>query len=176
MRLGAVVSVFLLLTLTVALRAQIPEGMEGNGAFTPHPEAEKAISQIYSPFCPGEMLGICPLAGPLRDSIEALAYQGWTSDQLVDWVLSNYGEEYRAVPQTSGWGIWAWILPPTALLVGVAMVVIALRRFRPRAPEAGASETGGRGETPVKGPISDEEEERLRAAIREIELSEDPSF
>jgi cytochrome c-type biogenesis protein CcmH/NrfF len=169
-----VASVLLLLTLTAALRAQIPEGMEEDGAFRPHPEAEKAISQLYSPFCHGFMLEVCPVAGPLRDSIEALAYQGWTSDQLVDWVLTNYGEQYRAIPETKGWGIWAWVLPPAALLAGIAMVVLALRRFKPRTG-AGASEAGGKPSS-GEGAISEEEEQRLRAAIRDMELSEDPSF
>lgn len=175
MRMSAVASVLTFLTLTVALRAQIPEGMD-EGAFTPHPEAQKAISQLYSPFCHGFMLDVCPVAGPLRDSIEALAYQGWTSEQLVDWVLANYGEEYRAVPQASGWGIWAWVLPPVALLLGVGMVVIALRRFRP-GERSSQAPSRGEGDSPeVEAVISPEEEARLRAAIREIELSEDPSF
>ena len=44
-----------------AVQGQIPEGMDG-GAFEPHPQAEEAISRLYSPFCPGFMLEVCTAA------------------------------------------------------------------------------------------------------------------
>lgn len=161
-----------LLLLATAAAAQIPEGMEDAGAFLPHEEAQQAIGELYSPFCQGFMLDVCtsPQAAALRDSIQMLAYQGWTSDELVEWMLGNYGERYRAVPLTSGLGIWAWVLPFVGLLVGGGMVIVALRRFRP-APVR--TEGGGPGD---RAPISSEEEARLKAAIREIELQEDPTF
>ena len=173
MRLRTVGPALILFFLCLGLTAQIPEGMEG--AFQPHPEGEEAISSLFSPFCPGFMLEVCTASqsAALRDSIHAFAYQGWSADELIEWMVSNYGEEYRAVPETGGWGLFAWLLPPLGLLLGVAMVVVALRRFSPS-------------EEPVEGRVSDtervetlissEEQARLRSAIREIELSEDPSF
>ncbi|MEX1256620.1 MAG: cytochrome c-type biogenesis protein CcmH [Gemmatimonadota bacterium] len=154
------------------LAGQIPEGMEGE-AFRPHPEATEAISRLYSPFCPGFMLEVCTAAQSvaLRDSIQALAYQGWTSEELVEWMLANHGERYRAVPQGSGWGLWAWLLPPIGLVVGAVVVVTALRRFGPPRRDGGPASSSGHA-----ARISQDEEERLRSAIREIELNEDPSF
>jgi cytochrome c-type biogenesis protein CcmH/NrfF len=159
--------------LQSGLAAQIPEGMEGS--FAPHPEAEEAISRLYSPFCPGFMLKVCTASqsAALRDSIQAFAYQGWTADELVEWMISNYGEEYRAVPDTGGLGIFAWILPPLGIVLGAGMVVVALRRFRPGAEAPGSGHVGA---DQVERPITPEEQARLRSAIREIELSEDPSF
>lgn len=171
MRPSAFVVAVLLSISANSLAGQIPEGMEG--PFRPHPEANEAISRLYSPFCPGLMLEVCPASQSiaLRDSIQAFAYQGWTSDQLVQWMLGNYGEQYRALPQRSGSGIWAWLLPPIGLLFGVAVVVLTLRRIAvTRRPEEGAAES------PAGPALSHEEEERLRSAIRELELSEDPSF
>jgi cytochrome c-type biogenesis protein CcmH/NrfF len=162
-------SLLLLCFASAAAIAQIPEGVEGT--YEPHPEARKAISQLYSPYCPGLMLEQCP-AEPsriLRDSIHALAVQGWTANELVGWMLANHGEEYRAVPQRSGSGLWAWILPPGALLAGFGLVLFVVRRMRrPEVDEEGID--GGAGDP------SPEDEERLRAALRELELSEDPSF
>jgi cytochrome c-type biogenesis protein CcmH/NrfF len=173
MRLTKLSAFVLFLLLPAGLSGQIPEGMEDT-AFRPHAEAERAISQIYSPFCPGFMLEVCPVAESvaLRDSIQYLAYQGWSSAELVDWVIGNYGEHYRAVPPTFGWGLWAWLLPPMALIFGAIVVTVALRKFRPS--ELAASRLS-LGEVPER-EVSGEEEERLRHAIREIELSEDPSF
>ena len=172
MRLPALGSALILLLLSSGVLAQIPDGMEG--AFEPHPEGQEAISRLFSPFCPGFMLEVCTAAqsAVLRDSIHALAYEGWTSEQLVEWMLSNYGEEYRAVPETSGLGVFAWVLPPLALLLGVGMVVTAIRRFGP-VREAGRRT--GQGQQ-LETIISSEEQARLRSAIKEIELSEDPSF
>ena len=93
----------------------------------------------------------------------------------MDWMLSVYGSEYRAVPQRSGWGIWAWILPVWALLAGLALVIWSLRRFGPPSREEREA-PGGEAEQPTERPLSPEEEERLREAIREVELSEDPSY
>ncbi len=164
-----------LLLLADGLHGQIPEGMEGS-AFRPHPEAERAISQLYSPFCPGFMLEVCTAQASiaLRDSIQYLAYQGMNSDQLVAWMLSNHGEQYRAVPLRSGSGLWAWLLPPLALGAGVFVVVLALQRLVRGRREDEATESA---EPALAGrAVSGEDEERLRNAIREIELSEDPSF
>ena len=166
------------LTLIVSsLAGQIPEGMLEDGAFEPHPEGEEAISKLFSPFCPGFMLEVCTAtqSALLRDSIHALAYEGWSSEELVEWMVGNHGEEYRAVPETSGWGALAWILPPLALLAGAALVGAAVRRFRPPTGVRGSGEGGTEPEF-AEAVITPEQQARLRSAIREIELSEDPSF
>jgi hypothetical protein len=66
--------------------------------------------------------------------------------------------------------MWAWILPPAALLVGVGLVAIVLRRsVRVREKLSAPLSMAER-------PLSSDQEARLRSAIREIEMSEDPSF
>lgn len=166
-------SIFLLGFGATLLAGQIPEGVEGT--YEPHPEARKAISQLLSPYCPGLMLEVCP-AEPsrvLRDSIHALAVDGWTSNELVAWMLSNHGEEYRAMPQRSGSGLWAWILPPGALLLGFGVVLLVVRHVRQ--PDEGHPVAGVDGAL-ASGDLSPEDEERLRDALRQLELSEDPSY
>ena len=118
MRVPAFLAVSILFLLAVPAAGQIPEGMEG--PFQPHPEGAEAISRLYSPYCPGFMLEVCTAqqSALLRDSIHALAYEGWASDELVDWMLANHGEEYLAEPEGQGRGLLAWIFPPAALLAG----------------------------------------------------------
>ncbi len=161
------------LLVAAPLGAQIPEGVEGT--FRPHPEADKAISRLLSPFCPGFMLSQCPAAESLalRDSIQALALAGWNADALEAWMLGNHGQEYRAVPQRSGAGLLAWFLPPLALLVGAGLVGVVLRRLRPGGasePEAVPAAAG------PADPLDADTEERLREAIRDLEFSEDPVY
>jgi hypothetical protein len=91
---------------------------------------------------------------------------------LVEWTIANHGEEFRAVPLRSGWGIWAWVLPPAGLLLGLSLIVLFLRhRVRRGAGDMQLERDGS-----VSGAVSSEEEAKLRSAIREIELNEDPSF
>ncbi len=137
----------------------------------PHPEGEAAIDRLRSPFCPGQMLEVCPSpqAKLLRDTIQLMAHQGASSDSLVAWMLANYGEEYRAVPLARGSGLWAWMMPPLALLGGVLAVAVALRHFRAR----GEGERGGR---PGGESLSPEEELALAAALEELKASEEVPF
>jgi len=92
-------------------------------------------------------------------------------------MLGNYGQQYRAIPLGTGAGLWAWVLPPLALVGGVVVVTLVLRRLAPsRRPEEGESERVEGGRPEVARVVTSDEEARLRTAIREIELSEDPSF
>jgi cytochrome c-type biogenesis protein CcmH/NrfF len=186
----------LLLLVPPVLGAQIPEGVEGT--YRPHPEAEKAVSRLLSPFCPGLMLTQCPAEASriLRDSIHALALDGWNAEALEAWMLANHGEEYRAVPKRSGTGLLAWLFPPLALLAGLGVVGWALRSFvwGRKSGHAGPAGDGVGDAVGVGDPAvlagreasngsgspgdlpSDEEELRLREAIRDLEFSEDPVY
>lgn len=123
--------------------------------------ASLAISQLRSPYCPGLMLEVCPSAQAelLRDSIRALAAQGRTANEIVEWTLARHGEEWRAVPRRSGIGLWAWIVPPAVLLLGAVLLVFWLRSRRRAAPAASVPE----------GPLSDEDRARVDQALREWE-------
>lgn len=129
-----------------------------------HPEASEAISKLFSPFHPpSEMLEICrdPRAVALRDSINAMAYGGLPADSIIERVLAVHGEEYRALPKRSGRGLLAWMMPPAMLVAGMAVVVLVLRRLKGPAP------VGGRAE------LTDDERERLDAALAELEEMEE---
>lgn len=157
-----------LLAFLVALALSTDPVFAGTGQRSGEPvrvleEAQGAISRLRSPFCPGLMLEVCPSpqAEILRDSIQALAAQGWGESELVEWVVATYGEEYRAVPEPEGRGLLAWVIPPAALLLGLAIVLVALGRVR------GVGQTGS---TP--GEVSPEDEARLARALQELEESE----
>ncbi len=131
-----------------------------------HPEAREAIAKIRSPYCPGQMLEVCPSwqAAELRDSIDQMARDGLPADSLVELVVAAHGEEYRALPKRTGTGLLAWVMPPAALLMGLAVVVVVLRRLR----EADGGAGGG-----AAGDISEEDRERLDAALAELEAMEE---
>lgn len=150
-----------------AAQQSAPDSASVRAPYTRHPEAVKAIAQIKSPYCPGFMLDVCSSAqgAALRDSIEHLADQGWAADSIVDWVLANHGEQYRAFPKREGKALIAWIVPPVAVALGFALVIFALRQM-----------AKGRAEPPPARELSDAEEEKLKDALRELEAEEDVPF
>jgi cytochrome c-type biogenesis protein CcmH/NrfF len=127
-------------------------------------EAERAIAQLRSPYCPGFMLEVCTSyqAAALRDSLYMLAAEGMAADELIEWMIGNHGEEWRAVPPRSGAGLWAWIVPPLALLAGLGALLGWIRASR--APERDPN-------APPSPTVSAEDRERLVAAMREMEES-----
>ena len=146
---------------------QSQEPPAGRDAMKPphevHPEARDAISKIRSPFCPGQMLEVCPSsdAAILRDSLDQMAARGLPADSMVELVVKAYGEEYRALPKRTGTGLLAWVMPPAALIAGLGLVVLALRRLKGPSPDR-------RGEG-----LTDEERDRLDAALAEFEETEE---
>ncbi|MBW3534493.1 MAG: cytochrome c-type biogenesis protein CcmH [Gemmatimonadetes bacterium] len=140
---------------------EVPPATEG--PHTRHPEAEKAMDRLKSPYCPGFMLEVCTSAqgAALRDSLQMMAEAGADADSIVAWVLANHGSQWLALPEPRGRGLVAWVVPGLAILLGIGAVVVALRvmaRGRP-APERDR-------------PISSDEEERLREALRELDVEE----
>ncbi len=109
------------------------------------------------------MLEVCTSiqAEALRDSIHLAAESGLSADALVERMIAAYGEEYRAVPKREGAGLLAWAMPPVALVAGLGLVVVALRRMRGR---------DGAGDHP--GDLTDEERARLDEALAEFEAME----
>lgn len=153
----------LALSLAWAAGASAQEGTRSS-----HPEANRAIDALRSPFCPGLMLEVCPSpqAEALRDSIQMLAGQGMTSGELVEWMVGNHGEIYRAVPKAEGAGLLAWLVPPVALLLGIVGLVVAFRRLLGRRAE--------RADAPARPELSEADRTRVREALAELETLEEP--
>jgi len=58
----------------------------------------QSMSQrIYSPYCPGKTLAMCPSGGAadVRRDIQQLARQGWSVSAIEETILEACGEEYR---------------------------------------------------------------------------------
>lgn len=167
---GAAWAFLALLALPLAVQAQSQRELPRDqpGQYQRPEAAQEAIDQLKSPYCPGLMLEVCPSPGgaALRDSLNNLAEQGMSSDELVEWVIENHGEEWRALPKAEGRSLVAWVVPPLGVLAGLFLVVTVLRSMRKSHPTV----------EPVEGELSDEEEKRLREAMRELDQEEEATF
>jgi cytochrome c-type biogenesis protein CcmH len=149
------------LALAAPLRAQSPESGLVVPQLTPAQEAEAhdAMTRLRSPVTPFHTVDMCPSAGALRDTIRVAVANGETADQVVEGVISRYGERVRIVPKKSGVGLMAWLGPIAVILIGGALIARWLRRERAEAVVFPVS----------TDPVSDEERRRLEEALRELE-------
>ena len=158
-------AVLLLLVSVTALSGQKPP-VSGE-AMSVHPEARAAIDHLWSPYCPGMMLDVCTSSGGamMRDSIQRMAESGMSSEAIVESMLAEYGQQWRAEPLRSGTGLWAWLLPPVVIVVGLGAVAVVLARRR------GVTEVVSEAQD-----VAPDDEARLRAALKELEEQEEPVF
>jgi len=107
-------------------------------------EVETAASRIFnstmSPFCPGLTLANCPSpnAKVVRETMREQLAAGLPPDSVEALFFAAYGEEFRATPPASGFGLLAWLMPGLALLGGAVAATWWLRR-RGRPPAAAAA-------------------------------------
>ena len=93
------------------------------------PVSSKVFSEILSPFCPGRSLNDCPSqkAHELKDSIRQQLKEGKSPDAVVENVVAEYGEQYRASPKLSGFGWVAWCLPFIFVGLGIFAIIAKVR-------------------------------------------------
>ncbi len=96
-----------------------------------------------------------PLARDLRILVRERLQAGDSDRQVIDFLVARYGEFVLLKPRFTEYTWLLWAAPAGAVLIGVAAIVLALRRRR-GADLATASE-----------PLSDEEQARLTHVLKE---------
>jgi cytochrome c-type biogenesis protein CcmH/NrfF len=123
----------------------------------PEDVANAVAHEVMSPYCPGVTLHDCPSssAQDMRRQIAGWAEGGMTKGEIIDRLEDEFGPSIRAVPETDGAGLFAWLLPGIAVIGGAVAAVALARRWTKRAPAAIA---------PAQ-PVSPEAGARLRAEL-----------
>lgn len=98
--------------------------------------------EVYSPFCPGKTLAMCPSpnAAEVRMDIQAMAKQGMEKEAIKDAVVSKYGEEFRLQepPASDNFGLLGAIF--LTLIAAFGIVRFISRRKSDDAAESTPSE------------------------------------
>src|SRR5271170_1164264 len=71
-----------------------------------------------------------PLAHDLRVLVRDRIKSGDSDAQVLDFLVARYGEFVLLKPRLSWHTVALWGLPPAALLVGIVMLVVVVRRSR----------------------------------------------
>ena len=106
--------------------------------------ATQLDKQLMCPVCPSETLNQsqATLAKQMRAIIRQRLAEGQTPQQISDYFVSVYGHSVLAQPPTSGIGLAVWVVPPAALAIGAAALVLVLRSMRRRTPGPVAASEG----------------------------------
>jgi cytochrome c-type biogenesis protein CcmH len=95
-----------------------------------------------------------PLAHDLRVLVRQRIEAGDSDAQVLDFLVARYGEFVLLKPRLSWHTAALWGLPPAVLLVGIAMIIVIVRR-RGTAPLS-----------PEPGNLTAAEEDRLTELLR----------
>ena len=128
-----------LVTLALLLPALAAAPTPGAAA-TAHPRASllDIEDEVMCPVC-GVTLNLAqdaPSANDERALIRRLIAQGETKQQIKDRMVAEFGPAILATPPKKGFDLAAYLVPLAALLAAIAMLALALPRWRRRARPA----------------------------------------
>jgi cytochrome c-type biogenesis protein CcmH len=129
------VSAFVLL-LSVVVRAQaVPQRTAADSADLER-RTSAVAAELRCPVCQGLSIQDSPselaiqMRGVVRDQLAA----GKTPDDVKRYFVEKYGEWILLEPKAEGFNVLIYVLPIAAVLVGVAIVATAVRRWSRPAP------------------------------------------
>lgn len=79
------------------------------------------------------------MARQQRDLVRERLAAGETPEQVKAYFVERYGEWVLLSPPTEGFGLLAWALPLGALVAGLGIAVLVLRRWTLRGRTSGAA-------------------------------------
>ena len=100
----------------------------------------------------------CEVSPAMHRDVMALVAGGYSAPEIIAAFKNVYGDRVLMAPPTSGFDIAAWITPFVALLAGIALVLVVLRRLRAPALAPAIS--------PSIADASPTEQARLDALVR----------
>jgi len=121
--------------LLMALVACALLALAGTAAAAPVPRTSLSDveDEVMCPSCHEPLaLAQSPQAIAERNFIRTLITQGQTKAQIKQALVGQYGPEVLAKPPASGFNLTVYILPPALMIVGIAILVYTLPRWRAR--------------------------------------------
>jgi cytochrome c-type biogenesis protein CcmH len=94
-------------------------------------EAREIEESLIAPCCFSQQVSVhqSAAAGEVRQDIRRRLRAGQTRAQITDAYVERYGKRILAQPPAEGFDRLLYILPPFALVLTAALVVIVVRRF-----------------------------------------------
>ena len=108
---------------------------------SPEARATRLEHQLACPVCEGQSVADSdsPQSRAIRDDIPRRIAAGQSDAEIRAFYVSRYTERILETPSNSGLGIVAWGLPALAVILGLASIGVAVRRWS-RAPRLTATD------------------------------------
>lgn len=113
---------------------------------------------IMCPVCPGESIDQSQnsLSIQMRAIVREKLGEGWTDQQIRDFLVERYGPSVLMEPPTTGFNLAAWIVPPVAFALAIAALLLTLKWMRMSAEaEREMAEAGEGGQQDYVSRIED---------------------
>jgi cytochrome c-type biogenesis protein CcmH len=86
---------------------------------------------LRCPVCQGLSVADSPseMAVNMKGEVRALLARGYTEEQILQYFERSYGQFVRLKPKFEGVNALVWVIPIVALLIGVGVVFMALKKL-----------------------------------------------
>lgn len=121
--------------LAVVLAAALVVGTRtDSGPRTPSSRARHIASELRCPTCRSQsaLESDAEVSRAMRADIRTRIANGETDEEIRSYFVSKFGKDILLRPEGSGVAALVWVLPVVALVVAIAGLVVAFRRWRPR--------------------------------------------
>ena len=95
-------------------------------------EAQGIDRLLVCPVCPAETIdqSQVPLAKQMRSIVREKLAAGEQRQAILDFFADRYGQQVLAAPPKSGFNLVAWSVPVAGMVLGLAALVLLLRKMR----------------------------------------------
>ena len=106
----------------------------GGGPRTEAQRVQHIASEIRCPTCRSQSAAESDAAAAkaVRDEIRRRVRAGESDGQIIGFIVSRYGGDILLKPEATGVAALVWILPVVAVVVTLAGLAVAFRRWRAR--------------------------------------------
>lgn len=96
-------------------------------------EVNVVAEQLYCPVCENIPLDVCgtKACSDWRAEIRQMLADGKSEAEIMQYFVDSYGRRVLATPDATGFYATVWALPIAGVLIGVFVLVNALRRMAP---------------------------------------------
>jgi cytochrome c-type biogenesis protein CcmH len=100
------------------------------------PEVYEIAARLRCVVCQNLSVADSPseMASQMREVIRERLRAGERPDQVVQYFVDRYGEWILLAPRREGFNLLVWIVPALSVVVGLAVVVVLVRRWTRRGP------------------------------------------
>lgn len=95
------------------------------------------VKELRCPKCQNQNLedSNAGVAADLRREVHRLLHEGYSDEQIYDYMVARYGEFVLYRPKTSGVTLYLWLAPAVLLVLAIAVVALVVKRSRQQQDE-----------------------------------------